>query len=143
MIAIAVACALAGCSDGDDGGAARIDAGDARLADATAWCTLAGTDSVALSAPSAAGLELVLLDMALVQWRALAAPTDGVPAEAIAAAGDIAGAYLAMRERVAAGEEPSAVLADAAPDVVNGDAAATLDRTIEEFCPASPFDEPG
>jgi hypothetical protein len=102
-----------------------------------------GSIRVRPGSPYAEGLELVILEMDLVRWRALAAETDGVPVEASAAAAQIATAYASMRARIVAGDERATVLADGYADLISTDAAATLDSTIEELCPSNPFDEPG
>ena len=121
---------------GDDSPAAPTDTVATSLPSVAAWCVTFAEDLPAAASPNPDGRELEVLDLHIANARALEAGAPGVTEEAKMAARKTADIYVAIRQRVADGEELPDVLAELFEDPDNElvEAGRIVDAEADALC---------
>lgn len=106
---------IVGCGDPDSAGtdSTLSSATTSTLPTLSEWCATYQLSLPALSSPNPDGHELEVLELYVARYSLLAGGAPGVPASATNAMADLARAYGAIRDRVAAGERLPDVLTEA------------------------------
>jgi hypothetical protein len=107
-----------GCGDTDSVGTDSTvsSATTTTLPTLSEWCATYQVSLPALSSPNPDGHELKVLELYVARYSLLAGGAPGVPASTTSAMADLARAYGAIRDRVAAGERLPDVLTEAFAD---------------------------
>jgi hypothetical protein len=115
VVALLAGVLFVGCGDPDSAGTDSTvsSATTTTLPTLSEWCATYQLSLPALSSPNPDGHELEVLELYVARYSLLAGGAPGVPASATSAMADLARAYGAIRDRVAAGERLPDVLTEA------------------------------